>query len=266
MSPNTIIAAKLTALVQQAANLTAVDPAFLNALRDIEQLANGLEPYLATCTTSESNDLRQLVEETQSTDWASLYESGQTSIKLESEMLSGHVEGQFLKMLTGMLAATRVLEIGLFTGYSALAIAEALPEHGQLVACELDVFAAEFARAQFSRSRHGHKIRVEVGPAAVTVQSLLDAKESFDLIFIDADKAGYETYFELALSGTLLAPNGLICVDNTLMQGLPYLPGQRTGNGLAIAEFNRKVADDPRVVQVMLPLRDGLTLIRHSQS
>ena len=266
MSPNTIIAAKLTALVQQAVNLTALDPAFLNALRDIEQLANGLEPYLANCTTPESGDLRQLVEDTQSTDWASRYESGQTTIKLESEMLSGHVEGQFLKMLTGMLGATRVLEIGLFTGYSALAMAEALPEHGQLVACELDVFAAEFACAQFARSRHGHKIRVEVGPAAVTVQSLLDAKESFDLIFIDADKAGYETYFELALSGTLLAPNGLICVDNTLMQGLPYLPGQRTGNGLAIAEFNRKVADDPRVVQVMLPLRDGLTLIRRSQS
>ena len=266
MSPNTIIAAKLTELVQQAASLPALDKAFLHSLRDIEQLANGLEPYLASCTTPESGDLRQLVSETQSTDWASRYETGQTTVKLESEMLSGHVEGQFLKMLTSMLGATRVLEIGLFTGYSALAMAEALPEHGQLVACELDAFAAEFACAQFSRARHGHKIKVEVGPAAVTVQRLCDENESFDLIFIDADKAGYETYFELALKSTLLAPNGLICVDNTLMQGLPYLTGQLTVNGLTIAEFNRKVADDPRVVQVMLPLRDGLTLIRRNPS
>lgn len=219
MSPNTIIAAKLTALVEQAANLTALDSTFLNLLRDIEQLAHGLEHYLATCTTPESGDLRQLVKETQSTDWASRYESGQTTIKLESEMLSGHVEDQFLKMLTGMLGATRVLEIGLFTGYSALAMAEALPEHGRLVACEIDAFAAKFACAQFARSKHGHKIGVEVGPAAVTVQRLCDANEAFDLIFIDADKAGYKTYFELALSGMLLAPNGLICVDNTLMQG-----------------------------------------------
>ena len=266
VSPNAIIAAKLSALVHQAADLAALHPALFKSLRDVEQLTSGLEPYLATCTTPESSDLSQLVAATQSTDWKARYASGDTSIELESEMVSGHVEGQFLKMLVGISRATRILEIGLFTGYSALAMAEALPEHGRLVACEIDGFAADFARAQFARSRHGHKISVEVGHAAATMQRLSDAHHSFDLIFIDADKSAYESYYNLALTGTLLAPNGLICVDNTLMQGWPYLPGQLTGNGLAIADFNRKVAADPRVEQVVLPLRDGLTLIRRSPS
>ena len=180
-------------------------------------------------------------------------------------MVSGHVEGQFLKMLIGMLQATQVLEIGLFTGYSALAMAEALPDHGKLVACEVDVFAADFAKAQFVQSVHGRKIHVEVGDAAATIQRLSVAGQSFDLIFIDADKAGYSDYLDIILEGTLLAPNGVICVDNTLMQGLPYLDAPLTGNGLAIAEFNRKVALDLRIEQVLLPLRDGLTLIRRSQ-
>jgi caffeoyl-CoA O-methyltransferase len=86
--------------------------------------------------------------------------------------------------------------------------------------------------------------------------------EVFDLVFIDADKAGYIDYLDLLLTTGLLAPNGLICADNTLMQGQPYLSGNATANGVAIAKFNQAVVDDPRVEQVLLPLRDGLTLIR----
>jgi caffeoyl-CoA O-methyltransferase len=94
------------------------------------------------------------------------------------------------------------------------------------------------------------------------MQQLADSGESFDFVFIDADKGGYINYFNLLLETNLLVPNGIICVDNTLLQGEPYLSEKQTPNGSAIAQFNRHVADDPRVEQVLLPLRDGLTIIR----
>jgi caffeoyl-CoA O-methyltransferase len=262
VSPHSLVAEKLAKLVEQAGSIENLSVEFLTLLRDAEQTASGLEPYLASCTTPESSDLARLVADTQGADWKQHFDDGETSLELEAEMVSGHVEGQFLKMLVGMLKATRVLEIGLFTGYSALAMAEALPEHGKLIACEVDAFAADFAQRQFDRSRHGYKIHVEVGEALPALHRLSETGQSFDLIFIDADKAGYSAYLDVILQGSLLAPNGVICVDNTLMQGLPYLPGPMAGNGLAIAEFNRKVAADSRVHQVVIALRDGLTLIR----
>ena len=105
----------------------------------------------------------------------------------------------------------------------------------------------------------GKKIKFILGPA---LESLKKIRGPFDLVFIDADKAGYVDYLNLLLDSQLLAPNALICVDNTLMQGQPYLSGEATVNGAAIAKFNQAVADDPRIEQVLLPLRDGLTLIR----
>ena len=262
VSPSSIISEKLTLLLAQTKGINGLDVKFLESPQEVEQLAAGLDPYLARCTTPESAELARLVAETHTTNWQERFRSGETAVELESEMISGHVEGQFLKMLIYLMQATGVLEIGLFTGYSALAMAEALPGHGRLVACEIDPYAASFARAQFERSPHGHKISIEVGAAATSVQRLADANESFDLIFIDADKAGYLAYLNMALDNSLLAPNGLICIDNTLMQGQPYLGGACTVNGLAIAEFNRSVSNDSRVEQVMLPLRDGVTLIR----
>ena len=110
--------------------------------------------------------------------------------------------------------------------------------------------------------RAGPRSVVEVAPAADTLERLAAAGERFELIFVDADKAGYLDYVGTILDTGLLAPNGVICVDNTLMQGQPYVAGASTPNGVAIAAFNRAVADDPRVEQVLLPLRDGLTLIR----
>ena len=104
-----------------------------------------------------------------------------------------------------------------------------------------------------------------VGPALESLERLQTAGESFDVVFIDADKRSYVAYFDRLISSDLLAPNGLIAIDNTLMQGETYV-GARTPNGIAIAEFNRHVADDPRVENVMLPLRDGLTLVRRAST
>jgi caffeoyl-CoA O-methyltransferase len=264
VTPVGILAAKLESLVQQVKLLEQIDPAFQIELHQAYELANGLDPYLDLCTTPESPALAALVQRTNAEDWNQRFSDGETVKPLEQEMVSGHVEGQFLKFLIHLTKARRVLEIGVFTGYSALAMAEALPADGEVVACEVDAYAAEFAQKCFAQSPAGRKISMRVAPALETMQQLAAAGEVFDLVFIDADKGGYPAYLSLLLTTGLLAPNGLICVDNTLMQGQPYLSSTATENGIAIAKFNQAVVDDPRVEQVLLPLRDGITLIRRA--
>jgi caffeoyl-CoA O-methyltransferase len=262
VTPVGILAAVLEDLTQQVEQIEQIDSAFKAKLHQAYELATGLDPYLDRCTTPESPALAKLVQCTQSEDWSQRFSNGETVRHLEQEMVSGHVEGQFLKFLIHITRARRVLEIGMFTGYSALAMAEALPDDGEVVACEVDGYAAEFAQRCFDESPAGYKIAVKVAPALETMQQLAAAGEVFDLVFIDADKAGYLDYLDLLLTTGLLAPNGSIYADNTLMQGQPYLSNPATPNGVAIAKFNQAVVDDPRVEQVLLPLRDGITLIR----
>jgi caffeoyl-CoA O-methyltransferase len=227
------------------------------------QLAAGLDPYLQTCTSPESEALTALAQRTAAEAWNQHFSAGTTVRPLEQEMLSGHIEGQVLKMFIHMIRARHVLEIGMFTGYSALAMAEALPTDGKLIACEVDPYTTAIAEASFQASPHGAKIHIELGSALETLCRLADAGETFDFVFIDADKQEYIAYFQTLLSTNLLPPGGFIAVDNTLLQGQPYLPSeQRSRQGEAIAQFNRVIAEDPRVEQVLLPLRDGLTLIR----
>ncbi|WP_414568838.1 O-methyltransferase [Nostoc sp. CCY 9925] len=265
VTPVGILAKKLEAIVQKINQRTDLPAELVANITQAWQLAAGLDPYLEEYTTPESAALTALAEKTSTEAWQEHFSEGTTVRPLEQEMLSGHVEGQTLKMFVHMTKAKRVLEIGMFTGYSALAMAEALPKDGVLVACEVDPFAAEVGQAAFDQSPDGRKIRVELGPALQTLDKLIAAGESFDLVFIDADKKEYITYFQTLLETNLLAPSGFICVDNTLLQGEVYLPGQqRTANGEAIAQFNRAVALDPRVEQVILPLRDGLTIIRRT--
>ncbi len=249
--------------ILEASKTESVSEEFKTSLSQAYSLAAGLDPYLEDCTSSESEALANLTDRTQKEDWSKRFDDGETVRALEQEMLSGHLEGQLLKMLVSISKSKRVLEVGMFTGYSALAIAEALPDDGYLLACEVDEYVSQFAIDCFAASPHGKKIEVKVAPAIETMRKLVDAGESFDLAFIDADKGGYVNYLNLLLDTNLLAADGFICVDNTLMQGQPYLSeDQRTENGKAIARFNRFVAEDPRVEQVMIPIRDGLTLIK----
>ncbi len=249
--------------IQETVEKTQVPEELAASLQEVYQLAAGIDPYLENCTTQESAALAALAKKTSSEDWSLRFSDGETVRQLEQEMLSGHIEGQTLKMFVSMTGAKRVLEIGMFTGYSALAMAEALPDDGHLVACEVDTYVADFAKGCFAESPDGGKISVKVAPAMDSLRELAEAGETFDLVFIDADKKEYVDYFSILLDKGLLASNGFICADNTLLQGQPYLlPEQRTANGEAIARFNRVVAEDPRVETVLLPLRDGLSIIR----
>ena len=261
VTPVGILAAQLSRLTDRAEVGSGADRELVAELRSACALAAGLEPYVSRCTTPESPALAALSRRTRAHDWQR--RGGPAGVPgLEQEMLSGHVEGQALKFLVSMTGARRVLELGMFTGYSALAVAEALSDDGHVLACELDPEVAAFARRSFDETPAGAKIEIRVGPALATLQQLADARESYDFVFVDADKGGYLDYVNVVLDRGLLAADGVICVDNTLLQGEPYLPGAPSANGRAIAAFNQALADDARVEQVLLPVRDGMTLIR----
>lgn len=260
VTPSTILAATLSGLVERLTADDAVDPAMLAELAHARDLAAGLDPYLDRCTTPESPALAELARRTAAEDWNGPSGNG----VVEQEMLSGHVEGRFLQMIVTTARARRVLDIGMFTGYSALAMAEALPVDGRVVALEIDPRVAAFASACLTDLAGGEKIEVRVGPAQETLQALSATGDEFDVVFLDADKAGYVDHLTAVLDGGLLAEGGIVVVDNTLMQGQPWAAGTPTANGAAIARFNTWVADRPDLDQVLVPLRDGLTLIRRS--
>uniref|UniRef100_A0A673YKB7 D-arabinitol 2-dehydrogenase [ribulose-forming] n=1 Tax=Salmo trutta TaxID=8032 RepID=A0A673YKB7_SALTR len=195
-------------------------------------------------------------------NWDKVFKEGKTQFRLPKECITGHVEGQTLKMLVHMSKAKRILEIGMFTGYGALSMAEALPEDGSLVACEIEQYLKEFAKPIFDRSPHGKKITVKIGSAMDSLKELAAAGEQFDMVFIDADKNNYMNYYKFILDHNLLRLSGVICVDNSLFKAKVYLKDTADVNGLALRHFNQFVKSDLRVEQVIVPLRDGISIIR----
>jgi len=172
-------------------------------------------------------------------------------------MMVGLLEGRFLETLVWLSGARRILEIGTFTGYSALSMAAAMPPDGRLVTCEVNPERAAVARRHFDASPWAERIEVRVGPALDTVASL---DGPFDLVFIDADKANIRNYYEAVLPK--LGPRGLIAVDNVLWSGRVLDPADQTDDTVAIRAFNDFVPTDERVTAVMLTVRDGVTLLR----
>ena len=199
-----------------------------------------LEAYAARHSRPEASLFKRLARVTQA----------QTAL---AQMQVGHLEGSFLRLIVKLVQAKRVLEIGTFTGYSALAMAEGLPPGGRLITCDIDPDAARIAKAHWAQSPHGRKIELRLGPAAETIRRL---PGRFDAVFIDADKERYLRYWQLCVPK--VRRGGVLLVDNVLWGGRVLHPRDRSDQ--AIAAFNRRVAADRRVDVVMLPLRDGLTL------
>src|SRR5467141_644450 len=169
------------------------------------------------------------------------------------EMQVDVIEGRFLQMLVCLSGAKSILELGMFTGYSALMMAEALPDNGHLITCEIDPKAEAIARRYFAESPHGDKITIRMGPALNTIKTLTGP---LDLIFIDADKSNYANYYEACLP--LLRSGGLMVADNVLWSGKVLHPNDPDDH--AIVAFNRLVQSDRRVENVCLTVRDGMML------
>ena len=175
------------------------------------------------------------------------------------QILTGPVEGRFLEMLVFASEAERVLEIGTYSGYSALSMARGLPPGGHIDTCEIDERHAAVARRYVGESPYADRITIHVGPALDTVTQL---DGPFDLVFVDADKTGYDGYYEAVFPK--LAPRGLIVFDNMLQSGRVVDAPDEDESTRAIVELNEKLRGDPRVVCVLLTVRDGVTLVRRA--
>jgi caffeoyl-CoA O-methyltransferase len=201
-----------------------------------------IESYAAAHTTPAADIYQQLAEETR-------------AATKSPQMQIGPVEGALLSMIVKLAKPLRALEIGTFTGYSALRIAESLPEDGRLTTCEIDPAHAAIARKYFDQTLAGRKIDLKLGPALTTVQNL---HEPLDFVFIDADKANYSAYYDAVTPWLRLG--GLIVADNVLWSGRVLDP--KDEDSKAIAAFNERVRRDSRMRSVMLTVRDGISVIQ----
>ncbi len=177
---------------------------------------------------------------------------------LRPRMCSGHLQGRILKMLTKMIQPKRILELGTFTGYSALCMAEGMPTDAELHTIEIDDELEDFIRQHFDNSDYAGRIHLHIGDAIEIIPSLSDKR--FDLVFMDANKRHYCEYYQLVFP--LLSEHGYIIADNTLWDGHVVEENPKDAQTQGILKFNQMIADDNRIEKVILPIRDGLTIIR----
>lgn len=202
----------------------------------------GIDRYAFENTRPENELLRSLAERTERE-------------MHDPQMLTGRVEGRLLKLLVQLCRPRLVLEVGTFTGYSALSMAEGLDPDGRIVTCEIDARAQQVAQAAFDASPFGDRIEIRMGPALETIRSL---DEPIDLSFIDADKEHYPEYYESILERT--RPGGLLVLDNMLWSGKVLDPQEEIPR--VLDALNRRIARDERVENVLLTVRDGVQLVR----
>ncbi|MCF4967197.1 class I SAM-dependent methyltransferase [Nostoc sp. CMAA1605] len=209
-------------------------------------LASNLYDYLISVSLREAEILTKLRQET------AQHPMGRMQIAPE--------QGQFITLLVQLLGAKKTLEIGVFTGYSSLVVALALPPEGQIVACDTSEEFTAIARRYWQQAGVDHKINLHIAPALETLDNLLAAgqAETFDFAFIDADKSNYENYYERSLQ--LVRPGGLIAIDNVLWSGRVADPQIQDNRTKKIRAFNEKLLQDQRVNISLVPIGDGLTL------
>ena len=209
-------------------------------------LEETLADYIQSISLREPDILRQLREETAKLSMAQMQISAE--------------QGQFMALLVQLIGAKKTLEIGVFTGYSALAVALALPNDGKVIACDISEEYTAIAKDFWTRAGVSEKIDLRIAPALETLEKLITEGEtgSFDLAFIDADKRNYENYYERAL--ILLRPGGLILIDNVLWSGKVVDPTITDKQTQAIREFNQKLHQDSRISLSLIAIADGLTL------
>jgi predicted O-methyltransferase YrrM len=210
----------------------------------MEFIDQGIEEYARLHTEPENDLLKELVRETH-------------AMVLQPRMLSGHLQGRFFCFIAKVYQPSLILEIGTYTGYSALCMAEGLKPGGRLITIDVNEELETFTRSFFDRSAYKDQIDYRIADAAMEIPTI---EGPIDLVFIDADKRNYALYFDLVIDK--MRSGGLILVDNVLWSGKIIEEAARDKSTQALRDFNTKVANDPRVEPLLLPIRDGLFLLR----
>lgn len=253
----------ITSYLEQAQKATGSEKGELIAAA--LALSSKLDDYLSETTTPATDSLSTMIDSTMAQDWDALHSSGKTQYKYTSNFCAGTFEAQFVATLCQLVSAKQVLEIGMFTGTTAAAMAQAIPDDGLVTTCEIEPWLKDFAEGHFKKAGLGHKIKVELGSAHDTLPQLAKQGKVFDLVFLDAEKTGYAAYFDAVLDLGLLAPTGAFIVDNTLFKGHVYTDHSADDMTAALKDFNMKVKNDPRVDVIILPVRDGVSVITHKR-
>ena len=212
------------------------------------RMTDAIDAYLRRMSLRESDAQRRLREETASLEYAGMQICPE--------------QGQLMRMLAGLIGARCAIEVGVFTGYSALSVALALPEDGELVACDVNEEWTAIARRYWSEAGVASKIRLRLAPALESLDTLIREGRGgeFDIAFIDADKTSYDLYYERCLE--LLRPGGLVLVDNVLWSGKVADDNDCSEDTVALRAFNARLRNDSRIELCMLPIGDGLTIAR----
>lgn len=244
------------------------DPRVVKKLELIQKLSGGLDQYCEATSSPMSKLMLEICDKTRTTDWDSLFDSGDLKYRMVVGCLSGHLEGIFLKQLASIMKAKSALEIGTFTGSAALAMAEGMePQKGQVVTIEIDPYLKQFCDPffdQYNKEQEREAIDMRIGDAIEVMKELASHGRTYDLVFVDANKSEYGTYVDILMNHNLVKNGSLIVVDNVHFKGTAW-----THNGIAdhmktskfVRSFNQKISQDSRLNQVMLPIRDGVTLI-----
>lgn len=210
----------------------------------MEFISDELDEYCVAHTSTENEILSKLNRETHAK-------------VLQPRMLSGHFQGRFLSMLSHMIRPKNILEIGTYTGYSALCLAEGLQEDGRLLTIDVNEELEDFVRGFFNQSSLKDKIEFQIGNAAEIIPTLT---QTFDLVFIDADKLNYDKYYNLVFEK--VTQGGYIIADNVLWSGKVADLTKKDKDTVSIRAFNQKLHEDPRTENILLPIRDGLIVVR----
>ena len=259
-SPILILAQRLKKIKQRLTNCKSIEEKDLTEIDSIIYMMESQERYLDECTSYESSNLSKLNKLTMQTDWNQIFLEKKSNERLMTQMMSSRLSGQLLKMLVTISGAKKVLELGLFSGYSALAMAEGLPEDGKLISCEIDPYAASFARSYLDSTSYGKKVQIRLGPALNLLDNFMHEGESFDFVFIDAKKTEYKKYIAKIVANKLITKQSILCIDNVFMKGACFSKFEKQTKGSnEVKQMNQLLASE-KFFTVMLPVRDGLTI------
>ncbi|RUS88819.1 hypothetical protein EGW08_003449 [Elysia chlorotica] len=242
------------------AEATGVGSELMETLIAARDMFQRRDDFTGEATSDHSKTLAKIEHGTYHHDWQGFYDQGKIPWVYRPTMFSGRLEGQFLKSLVSIHKPKRILEVGLFTGYGALSMAEALPADGEVVSLEICESLKTLAEELCKESHHAKKIRVEVGPAMETVKRFVAAGEKFDMMFLDGDKKDYLNLVKVAFDENLLSEDGTVLVDNAYFIGGAYNP-DHPNHSIAM-EFLKEVKSRPQLHYVMLPMNDGIMMIR----